>query len=459
MSTSEVKQDATNEIDYEKLRKSTRDLEHVPGEDGWPIVGHTLQLLADPPGLTDKLYNKYGPIHRVNWMFERSVVFLGPDAAQYILKDPDNNLSSRLGWQSFFGEMFSGALLLRDFDEHKYHRRILQPAFSMSAMRNYVASLSEVIENDIIDWSKQNDFRAYPALKTMILNTAMKTFLGLSHADDITKINQSLIDVFSALVAIVRIPIPGLAMWKGYRGRKYLSGYLRPIIKERRESSKADMFTQLCQARSEDGEIFSDDEIIDHTITMLIAAHDTTTSTLTNMLYEIARQTEWQDKLRQEVISISNNTPDYSDLEKMNLTDQVFKEVLRLYPPVRMMARRTIRECEILGVTLPANTTIWASAEFTQKMPELWSNPDTFDPDRFSEQRAEHKRHPYAWFPFGGGIHTCLGMRFSEIQVKITMFHLLRKYRFTLPPGYKASYQILPIRKPKDDLPLVIEKI
>ncbi len=444
-------------IDYRRLRKATRQLDHIPGENGWPIIGQTLQLLADPPGLTARLHKKYGPIHRVNWMFERAAVFLGADAVQAVLKDPEQNFSSRLGWQSFFGEMFPGAVLLRDFEDHRYHRRIMQPAFSPSAMRGYMTRLNDVIQTGIIDWPQRHNFRAYTALKSLILDTAANVFLGLPLGPNAARVNQAVIDVVNALIAVVRYPVPGLAMWRGMRSRRYLQEYFRGLIAERRTGEGTDMLSQLCHARSEEGEVFSDQEIVDHMIFMIIAAHDTTTATLTNMLYELSLHPEWQDRLRAEYEAPDKDEPEHEDLEGLKLTEWVFKEVLRLYPPVRMIARRTVRACELQGVKLPANTTVWVSPEFTHLMPELWSEPTRFDPERFSDERAEHKRHSYAWFPFGGGAHTCIGMRFSEVQVKLTMFHLLRAYRFKLPPGYKADYQILPIRKPKDDLPLIIE--
>ena len=148
-----------------------------------------------------------------------------------------------------------------------------------------------------------------------------------------------------------------------------------------------------------------------------------------------------------------------NNLDKLILAEQIFKETLRLHPPVRMLARRTIKECELEGIILPANTTVWVSPEFVQKMPELWSNPKEFDPERFSDSRAEHKRHPFAWFPFGGGAHICLGLRFAEMQTKISLYHLLSNYKLSLLDGYTPVHEVLPIRKPRDDLPLIIKSL
>jgi cytochrome P450 len=90
---------------------------------------------------------------------------------------------------------------------------------------------------------------------------------------------------------------------------------------------------------------------------------------------------------------------------------------------------------------------------------EWWDKPETFDPERFSEARAEDKRHTHSYIPFGGGEHMCLGLRFAETQVKIVLHHILRRYRFTLEPGYTMPVQQAPISKPQDGLPLILEPL
>jgi cytochrome P450 len=94
--------------------------------------------------------------------------------------------------------------------------------------------------------------------------------------------------------------------------------------------------------------------------------------------------------------------------------------------------------------------------EGIQRRPDLWTNPDTFDPERFSEGRAEHKRHRFAFIPFGGGAHTCLGLQFSELQVRAFMHLLLSNYEWT---GDANDMQYVPFIKPKNDLPLRLRKI
>jgi cytochrome P450 len=141
------------------------------------------------------------------------------------------------------------------------------------------------------------------------------------------------------------------------------------------------------------------------------------------------------------------------------MIEWAFKEALRLNPPVPSIPRRTTREVEFNGVTIPAYTSINVSPGFTHKMEEIWTNPDNFEPDRFSDQRGEDKKHKYAWIPFGGGAHMCIGLHFAYMQMKVFMYHLLTKYEFTVDDGYQADFQIMPIPKPKDGLPINIRPL
>ena len=439
--------------------KANRNLDHVPGDYGFPILGHTRELISDFPGHQKRMYDRYGPVFRDSAFLERSVIFLGPEAAQTVLRDRDNNFSSMLGWDSLIGKLFPGGLMLRDFDNHLYHRRIMQVAFRKPAMEIYAKEMNPVVIQGIKDWHQGKKLHFYPAIKVLTLNLAAAIFLGLELGTDAQRVNRAFLDMMAASVAVIRIRIPGLAFWRGFKGREYLSHYFQSLIPEKYAGNATDLLAQLCRAKTENGEQYSNDEIVDHMIFLMMAAHDTTTSALTNMAYELAKHPEWQDQLRDEFKALGKNQLEYDDLPELKTTERVLKEVLRLYPPVGNIPRRTIQECEVEGVRIPANTTVWLSPYFTQRMPEWWTNPNDFDPDRFSDERAEDKKHAFSLMSYGGGDHMCMGLHFSQMQVKVVMFHLLLKHRLRLHPGYEPKYRMLPLPKPKDNLPMIIEPI
>jgi cytochrome P450 len=136
--------------------------------------------------------------------------------------------------------------------------------------------------------------------------------------------------------------------------------------------------------------------------------------------------------------------------------EMVLNEVLRLYPPVGSVPRRVLHECSVGGVRLPAGTALRASILLAQRHPAFWTEPNRFDPERFSDERAEHRRHKHAFRPFGGGAHTCMGLRFAMLQMKAVMHPLLRRFRLTLPVGYRLRLTPSPSFRPKDDLPILL---
>jgi cytochrome P450 len=219
------------------------------------------------------------------------------------------------------------------------------------------------------------------------------------------------------------------------------------------------MFSRLCRAETEDGESFDDQEILDHMVFLMMAAHDTTTSTLTSMTYELAVNPQWQERVREESRALDQPAVGLDEADRLQALTWVMRETLRRYPPLPVIPRVSTRAFEWGGYTIPANSMVVVSPIHTHHMPEWWPDPFLFDPERFSPERAEDERHTHHWVPFGGGPHMCLGKRFAETQVRAIMHQLVRRYRWSVPEGYRMPVQQAPISKPRDGLPIEIESI
>ena len=159
------------------------------------------------------------------------------------------------------------------------------------------------------------------------------------------------------------------------------------------------------------------------------------------MAYQLAANPEWQERCREESDRLGDGPLDIESLEKLESLDLVMNEAIRLVTPVQWAMRRTVRDTELLGHYLPEGTNVTAFPGVNHLLPEIWTDPLRFDPERFTEPRNEHKRHRYAWTPFGGGAHKCIGMTFGQLEVKTIMHRLLRRYRLELPhAGYQAKW-------------------
>ncbi|MGC1468759.1 MAG: cytochrome P450 [Sphingorhabdus sp.] len=433
-------------------RATARDLAHIPGENGLPIVGTTLRVLSDPVGYGKYLVDTYGKVFRTNAFGSPTVSMVGAEANELMLFDRDKLFSSEQGWGPLLNLLFPRGLMLIDFDHHRMDRRALGVAFKPEPMRGYVADMNRIFADQLPKW--RGDLLFYPAIKQLTLDVAASSFLGVPLGPEADKVNKAFVDMVQASVAPIRRPIPFTAMGRGAAGRKYLIGYFGPQIEERRRNpNRQDMFSQFCRATRDDGSHMSDGEIVDHMIFLMMAAHDTITSSVTSLVWLLAKHPEWQEKIRAECLSIapagSAIAPD--QLDSFELTEMAFKEALRLIPPVPSMPRRALRDFEFGGYKIPAGASVGISPATVHKMPEYWEKPEIFDPLRFTPENSKG-RHKYAWVPFGGGAHMCLGLHFAYMQMKLFIHHLLTQARVGVADGYQPEWQAWPIPKPKDGL-------
>jgi cytochrome P450 len=439
-------------------RLSEADLAHIPGDAGWPVVGNTFTMLANPHGFADRMIKAHGKVYKNRAFGGWQIALIGAEANELLLFNKDKTFSSEQGWGPVLDQLFPRGLMLLDFDHHRIDRRALSIAFKPEPMRHYSGALNRGIAREVASWAGPKEF--YPAIKKLTLDLAADSFIGLPWGPEADKINEAFVDMVQASVAPVRKPLPFTKMKKGVDGRAFLVEYFtRETLRRRAEGGGQDMFSQFATATREDGSLLPVDEVVDHMNFLMMAAHDTITSSATSLIYHLATNPEWQEKLRQEIIAVTGGPDgdgnpralDYDDLGKLDLTEMAFKESLRMIPPVPSMPRRALREFEYGGYRIPAGAMVGINIYWTHHSEEYWENPFTFDPLRFTPEQVK-ARHKYAWVPFGGGAHMCLGLHFAYMQVKVLLAQLLQRYRIEAPVGYNPEWQDWPIPQPKDGL-------
>lgn len=431
-------------------------LAHIPGEEGWPVIGRTLSVLADPKGEVERMAATYGPVYRSRVLGETSITLLGPEANELVLFDQGKLFSSTYGWEPILGRLFPRGLMLLDFDEHRLHRRALSVAFKAGPMKSYLAALDAGIGGRVKRWRQQppGPMLFYPAMKQLTLDLAATSFLGADIGPEIEAITRAFIDMVAASVAPIRTPWPGTQMARGVKGRERIVAYFSEQIPIRRERGGEDLFSQLCRATHEDGALLSTQDIVDHMSFLMMAAHDTLTSSLTSFVAELAINPSWQEKLRDEVAGLGVGPSDpvtLEALEKMPLSEMAFKEAMRMRPPVPSIPRRATRDFQFKGHAIPAGTLVAVNPLYTHHMPDIWPEPDRFDPLRFTDD-AQRTRHRFAFVPFGGGAHMCLGLHFAYMQAKCFARHFVQNLDVSFESGYAPAWQMWPIPKPKDGL-------
>lgn len=441
-------------------RNSAAGRRPIPHDGGPPIIGNAFRARRD---LLHHLRSLalVGPVVVTKGFGIEAVVMIGPDALERVLKNADDAFSSREGWTRFVDHVFPGAIMAMDGAQHRIQRRIMQAAFTKRALRDYVARMGPTITERVEAWAPGDDetLRVYPALKQLTLDVATSTFMGIAPGDDATRVNRAFVDAVEASIAVIRLDLWPLPFAKGVRGRRFLVERFRALLADKRGARLPDLFSQMCHAESEEGERFSDEEVIDHMIFVMMAAHDTSTSALSTMMYFLARDPVWQDRLRERALAAGGDELDYDALQAQEELGWAMMEALRLHPPLAVIPRRTTTAVDFAGYTIPAGTLVSVAPLLTHHDPAIYPDPERFDPTRFGPEREEHRRHRFAFAPFGGGPHVCIGQHFAALEVKAVMHRLLRRYRWSVPDGYRMPYQHMPIAKPRDGLPLRLDRL
>ncbi len=268
-------------------------LRGVPGDRGLPVLGHSLEVLIGGPVYASWRWERFGPVSWLDAFGIREVSVLGPDATEVVLTNRDGAFSQR-GWDHFIGPFFHRGLMLLDFDEHLHHRRLMQVAFTRPRLAGYMRRVDEVASATIARWPVDGDVALYPRLKQLSLDIATRIFMGEELGADADTLTAAFIAAVRGGLALVRRPVPGGRWSAGLNGRRLLVRHFRERLPARRAAETGDLFSVLCHATTEEGERFSDDDVVNHMVFLMMAAHDTSTITTSAAAAHLADDPAWQ---------------------------------------------------------------------------------------------------------------------------------------------------------------------
>lgn len=426
----------------------------VMGLPGLPVLGQTLSMMGDTLAFCRAAHERFGPISWTNALGTKLLLVLGPDAIGQVLTNRDGVFSNEEGWGYLIGAFFERGVMLMDFDEHRDHRRIMQQAFKRERLVSYLDGMNDTIARGLQAWRPQDGFRVYDATKALTLDIATEVFVGAEPGADADRLNEAFIHTVHGGQTVFRRDLPAGRWHRGLVSRRLLEEYFRGQLPAKRAGDGEDLFSVLCHAEGEDGGGFSDEDVVNHMIFVLMAAHDTSTITLAMLVHYLARHPEWQERLRAESDALGKDAIGYDDLQALPSMDLAFQETLRMNAPVGMLARQALRDTEVQGHHVPAGTTMMLGLYPTMRMEPWWNDPDRFDPERFAEHRREDRSHKYAFTPFGGNVHKCIGMHFGGMEVKAILHQLLRRTTWTVPDGYEPVMDYGTGPFPADGLPV-----
>jgi cytochrome P450 len=425
-------------------------------------------MFGDPTGLlwpalwpsirwARRRFNRYGAVSPLNIAIKRGIVALGPDATAEVLVNKDKAFAS--GWSPFFEPLIQRGLLVLDFEEHMHHRRYVNMAFTRTRLDAYLQAMTPTIDGELRRWDTGAGFPLFSAITKLTLDLATEFFVGTSLDPEADRVGDAFARMLNgASRTLLRVHRPGGPWARGLKARHFLEDFIRTRLADKRTGAGDDLFSALCDAQTEDGEQFSDQNLVNHMIFTLAAAYDTLRVTMSTMCYYLAKHPEWQERVRAESVALGKRTLDYGDMDSLVSLDLVMKEATRLVAPVPMLMRETVVDTELAGFFVPKNTFTVLMPHFNHHMGEYWPDPERFDPERFAPDRREDKIHKYAWAPFGGGAHKCIGMYFAGMEIKAILHHMLLDFEWSVDPGYQTNFNMRRLLFPKVCLPVILRR-
>jgi cytochrome P450 len=400
-------------------------LEAKPGLPPGPRMTRLLQSLAfltRQPAFMRRARKKYGPMFTVKIAGFPNFVILGdPELIKKTYTAPvdvlhagtDSPLAAVLGKHS---------LLAIDEDVHLSQRRLLLPAFHGERMRGYADVFGEIASNEFDNWRPGEEFPVLPSMQRITLLAILRTIFG-AHDQSL----RTLIDLIPAtvdqgqrwvLIQAAQHDLGPLSPWgKFLRLRAQCDAELDKLIAEARADEniedRDDVLAMLVQATYEDGSPMGDAEIRDQLMTLMIAGHETTATTLAWMVERLRRNPRVLAKLTE---SVRAGETDY--------LDAAVNETLRVRPTVNFAVRLVMKPFELGGYVLPVGTRIATNPILTHENPELFGEPIDYQPERFLDGRPSS----YAYIPFGGGVRRCIGAAFAQMEAQVVMKELLERF-------------------------------
>ena len=421
-------------------------------------------MAHDPLAILLPLERLNGPIFSVRILHQRVVFMLGPKANSFMLVEHPEVFHWR---ESSFGDLIpllGDGLLTTDGAYHDRARRIMMPAFHRERIMASVDVMAEESAAALSRWHDDAVVDVYEWARRLAMRIAMRALLGLDPDDrgrgEIAAHHfERALGYYGIDYPLRLLRGPGSPWRRMLRSRRELDLIVFDEIGARRRGERAgeDILGMLLEATDEDGSALSDREVRDQAMTLMFAGHDTTTSTVSFLLYELARNPVERGRLQREIdATVGDGSPDPETIARgLPRLDMALDETLRLYPPAWIGPRRAMRDFEFSGQEVRAGSYVNYCSWASHRLPSVFEDPEAFVPDRFEpERKAALPRG--AFVPFGGGSRICIGKRFGQSEVKLIAARTLSRFSPELVPGYEMRIRQMPTLSPAGGLPMRI---
>ena len=474
----------------------------IPVVPGSNVLGHG-HLFRDDRLSFLRSVGDTGALARIRFL-RRWVVFASsPEAAHEVLVERASSFEKTPGLRLLLRDLARNGLFTSEGDLWRRQRRLMSPLFHAAQLAGYAASMNAVARRALDRMRDGQRVDLAQEMTRVTMGVVAETLFGadtseaadeLSHAltvalkwiDDslastylalqvalyeATEMAQPLLpapllDVLQRIEDILREPVllPGRKEPEYAAAIRTLDARIAAMIDDRRAhpNERVDLLARLLMVRdTEDGrgagEAMSDAQVRDEANTLFVAGHETTANALAWTFYLLARNPEARARVQAEADAFGPEGPTNFAPERLAYTTRVFKEALRIYPPLVVLGRRALEPVTVQGETLPQRMLVFVNPYGIHMSPRVWPEPQRFDPDRFLPER-EVGRHKSAWIPFGVGPRVCIGNHFALMEGPIVLATLMRGAQFEIDPHRDIEADAVATLRPKGGVPAIVRR-
>lgn len=402
---------------------------HVPIL-GWRYRG--LQMLKDPMKFFVDLNKTYGELCFWDPKYPKHLCLFGAEMNKYVFTKPeifivDAFRESKLPRNSSI-ERLSFGLMRLNGEEHKRHRKLMQPAFRTAVIDKYWHAIVEETRKELSDWQYYEIRDINKDLIRLVTHISLKTMFGTKNNDNYTKLQ----DLMEELLALATSPfnlllpyaLPGLPYHKMLRTAASIEAIVKQIINEKTKSRGDDVLSELINSHNEGDDGLTEDELISEAYTVL--CHESAAAALSWLIFLLDRHPSVHEKLMQEISGL-DGVPSVEEIKNLKFLDNVFKESVRLLPPSGFNLRYLSEDHEMNGILIEKGSMVFLSSYVTHRIEPIFVEPLKFIPERWDAIQPT----PYEYLPFGCGAHSCIGKYFAQLEIKLILIMILREFKLS----------------------------
>jgi len=438
-----------------------------PGPGRLPYIGNLLSLRLDPLGYLQRLQRTYGNMATIYFGKNPAVLLFRPEYVRYVLVEHPRDFLNRgvLGNDNDDGFASEGLLTI-DGEKHRQQRRAVQPAFHKKQVEGYANTINQYTQELLKTWYPGDRLDMSRAMQELTLRIVSKCLFSIDLSSQLGPLSDAFDGVIGSSTSMaedllnIHIDNPITGYGKRMAATRQLDMLIYTLIAQRRDDERDynDVLSMLMSAQSgeEPDTKLTEKRIHDHILTFIAAGHETTAITLVWTLYLLSQYPQVRIKLQDEIRSVlAGREPTIDELAKIPYLDWVLDESMRLYPPAWLQMRFVAKEAEIDGMKLPVGTLLILSQWVMHRLPEIWQDAEVFKPERW-DPANEQNIPPGAYFPFGGGPRTCIGMPLAQLEARTILASILQRYTPKPIPGYTPGFQPTITLRPKRHLEVTL---